>query len=107
MISFYNIIETCTDDCHICFVFTVLCQDVAAAEELADDVVSAIMILDIAKTQQHPADGSDVRCSPCGRGESDAVPAAEEMPAAVEVGKQTDVIIWYTFLTNCNIRRRR
>ena len=79
----------------------------AAAEELAEDVVSAIMILDIAKTQQLPADGSDVRCSPCGRGESDAVPAAEEMPAAVEVGKQSDVIIWHTFLTTCNIRRRR
>ena len=100
--SFYNIIGTCTDDCHICFVFTVLCQDVAAAEELTEDVVSAIMILDIAKTQQLPADGSDVRCSPCGRGESD-----EEMPAAVEVRKQSDVIIWYTFLTNCNIRRRK
>ena len=100
--SFYNLIEICTDDCHICFVFTVLCQDVAAAEELTEDVVSAIMILDIAKTQQLPADGSDVRCSPCGRGESD-----EEMPAAVEVRKQSDVIIWYTFLTNCNIRRRK
>ena len=83
--SFYNIIETCTDDCHICFVFTVLCQHVAAVEELAEDVVSAIMILDIAK-------------------KSDAVPAAEEMPAAVEVGKQSDVITWYTFLTNCNIK---
>jgi hypothetical protein len=47
--SFYNIIETCTDNCHICFVFSVLCQEVADAEELAEDVVSAIMILDIAK----------------------------------------------------------
>ena len=107
MISFYNIIETCTDDCHICYVFPVLCQEVADAEDLAVEVVVAIMTLDIFTTQQHPADGSDVRCSPCGRGESDAVPAAEEMPAAVEVGKQSDVIIWYTFLTNCNIRRRR
>ena len=103
MISFYNIIETCTDDCHICYVFPVLCQEVADAEDLAVEVVVAIMTLDIFTTQQHPADGSDVRCSPCSRGESDAVPAAE----AVEVGTQSDVIIWYTFLTNCNIRRRR
>ena len=102
LISFYNIIETCTDDCHICYVFPVLCQEVADAEDLAVEVVVAIMTLDIFTTQQHPADGSDVRCSPCGRGESD-----EEMPAAVEVRKQSDVIIWYTFLTNCNIRRRR
>ena len=102
MISFYNIIETCNDDSHICYVFPVLCQEVADAEELAVEVVVAIMTLDIFTTQQHPADGSDVRCSPCSRGESD-----EEMPAAVEVRKQSDVIIWYTFLTNCNIRRRR
>ena len=107
MISFYNIIETCTDDCHICFVFPALIQEVADAEELAVVVVVAIMTLDIFTTQQLPADGSDVRCSPCSRGESDAVPAPEEMPAAVEVRKPSDVIIWYTFLTNCNIRRRR
>ena len=105
MISFYNIIETCTDDCHICFVFSVLCQEVADAEELAVVVVVAIMTLDIFTTQQLPADGSDVRCSPCGRGESDAVPAAEEMPAAVEVGQKSDVITWNPSLTNCNIRR--
>ena len=104
MISFYNIIETCTDDCHICFVFPALCQEVAEAEELAVEVVVAIVTVDIFTKQQIPADGSDVQCAPCGGGgESDAVPAA----VAVEVGKQSDVSIWYTFLTNCNIRRRR
>ena len=86
--SFYNIIETCTDDCHICFVFTVLCQDVAAAEELAEDVVSAIMSLDIAKTtlqqlsaaEAVPGDESAAK---------EAVPGDKSAGDGVEVGKQS------------------
>ena len=86
--SFYNIIETCTDDCHICFVFTVLCQHVAAVEELAEDVVSAIMILDIAKTTLHqffaaeavPGDESAAK---------EAVPGDKSTGDGVEVGKQS------------------
>jgi hypothetical protein len=83
--SFYNIIETCTDDCHICFVYTALCQDVAAEEELVEEVVSAIMNLDIVMTTQEqlshlfdPAEESAAEAVPAD--ESAAEAAAEAVP---------------------------
>ena len=79
--SFYNIIETCTDNCHICFVFSVLCQVVADAEELAEDLVSAIMILDIVSAAEAvPGDESAAK---------EAVPGDESAGDGVEVGKQS------------------
>ena len=78
----------------------------AAVQELTVEVVSVIMNLDIIQVAQQQLDAEDV---PAAADESaaEAVPVGEEMPAAVEVGKQSDVIIWHTFLTTCNIRRRR
>ena len=59
----------------ICFVYSDLCQDVAAEMELAEEVVSAIMNLDIVMTTQeqlsHLFDPAD---------ESAAEAAAEAVP---------------------------
>ena len=66
------------------------------------EVVSVIMNLDIIQVAQQQLDAEDV---PAAADESaaEAVPVGEEMPAAVEVGKQSAVTTWYACL-NCNIR---
>jgi hypothetical protein len=76
---------------------------VAAVQELTVEVVSVIMNLDIIQVAQQQLDAEDV---PAAADESaaEAVPVGEEMPAAVEVGKQSAVTTRYASLTNCNIR---
>ena len=97
--SFYNIIETCTDDCHICFVDTVLCQDVAAEEELAEEVVSAIMNLDIVMTTQEqlshlfdPADESAAEAVPADESASEAVPPTRTRLSPGEISSLEDLL---------------
>ena len=89
------------------FCFTGLCQSVSAAMGLAVEVVSGIMNLEIMTQQQllfEPADANESHVEPADDSAADAVPSGEEIPVAVEVGKQSAVTTWYACLTNCNIR---